>query len=40
MQYMAVDTQGRDVYLADSAYLLNMAKEEFPDITFHFTSEF
>ena len=40
MQYMAVDTQGRDVYLADSGYLLNMAKEEFPDITFHFTSEF
>lgn len=40
MQYMAVDTQGRDVYLADSGYLLNMAKEEFPQITFHFTSEF
>lgn len=40
MQYMAVDTHGRDVYLADSAYLLNMAKEEFPQISFHFTSEF
>lgn len=39
-QYMAVDTYGRDVYLADSGYLLNMAKQEFPDITFHFTSEF
>ncbi|MDO5016861.1 MAG: peptide chain release factor 3 [Porphyromonas sp.] len=40
MQYIAVDTQGRDVYLADSSYLLTMAKEEFPQITFHFTSEF
>lgn len=40
MQYMAVDTHGRDVYLSDSAYLLNMAKQEFPEITFHFTSEF
>ena len=39
-QYMALDTQGRDVYLADSAYLLQMAQQEFPKIKFHFTSEF
>lgn len=39
-QYMAKDTHDRDVYLADNAYLLNMAKQEFPEITFHFTSEF
>ncbi|MDO5036554.1 MAG: peptide chain release factor 3 [Porphyromonas sp.] len=39
-QYMAVDVHGNDVYLADSAYLLKMAQQEFPDITFHFTSEF
>lgn len=39
-QYMAVDTLGRDVYLADSSYMLRMAQEEFPEITFHFSSEF
>lgn len=39
-QYMAVDIHGRDVYMADSNYLLNMAKQEFPEITFHFKSEF
>lgn len=39
-QYMAVDTRGRDVYLADSAYMLRMAQQEFPDIKFHFSNEF
>lgn len=39
-QYMAVDIHGRDVYMADSNYLLNMSRQEFPDITFHFKSEF
>ena len=39
-QYMAVDIHERDVYLADSAYMLNMARQDFPDIEFHFTSEF
>lgn len=39
-QYMAVDKEGRDVYLADSAYVLTMAQQDFPDIKFHFTSEF
>ena len=39
-QYMAVDHEGRDVYLADSAYVLTMAQQDFPEIQFHFTSEF
>jgi peptide chain release factor 3 len=40
MQYMAVDHEGRDVFLADSGYVLQMAQEDFPKIKFHFTSEF
>jgi peptide chain release factor 3 len=40
MQYMALDKDGRDVYLADSAYILALAQQDFPDITFHFSSEF
>ncbi len=39
-QYMAKDISGRDVYLADSNYVLTMAQQDFPDIKFHFTSEF
>ena len=39
-QFMAKDLSGRDVYLADSAYVLMMAQQDFPDIRFHFTSEF
>ncbi|MDR1781185.1 MAG: peptide chain release factor 3 [Tannerella sp.] len=39
-QYMATDRDGRDVYLADSQYVLTMAQQDFPDIKFHFTSEF
>lgn len=39
-QYIATDTQGRDVFLADSNYVLQMAQHDFPDIKFHFTSEF
>ena len=39
-QFMAKDLSGRDVYLADSAYVLMMAQQDFPDIHFHFTSEF
>lgn len=39
-QYMAVDKEGRDVYLADSSYVLNMARQDFPEIKFHFSSEF
>ncbi len=39
-QYMAHDRDGRDVFLADSAYVLQMAQQDFKDIHFHFTSEF
>jgi peptide chain release factor 3 len=39
-QYMALDKQGRDVFLADSAYVLQMAQQDFPEIRFHFSSEF
>ncbi len=39
-QYMACDREGRDVFLADSAYVLEMAKQDFEHIRFHFTSEF
>ena len=39
-QYMAFDRDGRDVYLADSSYMLAMAQQDFPKINFHFTSEF
>jgi len=39
-QYMAKDREGRDVFLADSAYVLQMAQEDFKHIKFHFTSEF
>jgi peptide chain release factor 3 len=39
-QYMAKDTEGRDVFLADSGYMLQMAQQDFEHIKFHFTSEF
>ncbi len=39
-QYMAKDKQGRDVFLADSKYVLQMAQANFDKINFHFTSEF
>jgi peptide chain release factor 3 len=39
-QYMAVDKEGRDVFLADSGYVLQMAQNDFKNIRFHFTSEF
>ena len=39
-QFMALDREGRDVFLADSNYVLQMAQQDFPKITFHFTSEF
>jgi peptide chain release factor 3 len=39
-QYMALDKEGRDVFLADSNYVLQMAQQDFPDIKFHFSSEF
>lgn len=39
-QYMARDREGRDVFLADSGYVLSMAQQDFKSIKFHFTSEF
>ena len=39
-QFMAKDKHGRDVYMADSQYGLQMSQSNFPDIEFFFTSEF
>lgn len=39
-QYMAKDKEGRDVFLADSQYMLQMAQNNYKKLTFHFTSEF
>ena len=39
-QFMSVDRDGRDVFMADSSYVLQMAQNDFPKIKFHFTSEF
>jgi len=39
-QYMAYDKEGRDVFLADSEYVLRMAQNDFKEIRFHFNSEF
>ena len=39
-QFMAVDREGRDVFLADSNYVLQMARTDFPAIRFHFSSEY
>ncbi len=39
-QYMATDKDGCDVFMADSAYVLQMAQNDYKHIQFHFTSEF
>ncbi|MDR2854070.1 MAG: peptide chain release factor 3 [Prevotellaceae bacterium] len=39
-QYLAKDKDGRDVFLADSSYVLQMAQNDFKNITFHFSSEY
>ena len=39
-QFMALDREGRDVFMADSQFVLTMAQNDFPKIRFHFTSEF
>lgn len=39
-QYMAKDKDGRDVFLADSQYMLQMAQNNYKKLVFHFTSEF
>jgi len=38
-QYMAKDKDGRDVFLADSGYVLQMAQNDFKNIRFYFSSE-
>ena len=38
--YMAKDKEGRDVYLAESRWMLESAQTDYPDLAFHFTSEF
>jgi peptide chain release factor 3 len=38
--FIAEDKHGREVFLADSTYSLQIAQEKFPDIKFYFTSEF
>tara|TARA_B100001173_G_C16029523_1_gene565946 strand:- start:4718 stop:6307 length:1590 start_codon:yes stop_codon:yes gene_type:complete len=39
-KFLAKDKQGQTVYLADSAFSLQMAQQKYPEIIFHFTSEF
>ena len=39
-QFMAVDREGRDVFLADSSYVLQMAQQDYPKLRFHFVSDF
>ena len=39
-QFIAKDKHGRDVFLADSGYMLQMAQNNYPKLEFHFTSEF
>ena len=38
--YLAYDKEENPVFFADSEWALQMARESYPDITFHFTSEF
>jgi len=40
MNHMATDKDDKPVFLAESAWALQMAQEKNPDIVFHFTSEF
>lgn len=37
---LAIDKHGREVFLAESPYALQMAQDKFTDIQFHFTTEF
>ncbi|MGB1031896.1 MAG: peptide chain release factor 3, partial [Flavobacteriales bacterium] len=37
---MVKDKDQNDVYLSPSQFILNMEMQNFPDIEFHFTSEF
>ena len=37
---MAHDKHGQDVFLANTSWDLNSTQELFPEVTFHYTSEF
>ena len=39
-KFLAKDKQGQLVFLADSAFTLQMTQQKFPELTFHFVSEF
>ena len=39
-QEIAEDKDGNYVFLSPSAWMLKMAKDNYPEITFHHTSEF
>lgn len=39
-RYLAKDKQGQLVFLADSAFTLQMTQEKYPSVKLHFTSEF
>ena len=39
-KFLATDKQGQLVFLADSAFSLQMTRDKYPSIQFHFTSEF
>ena len=39
-RYLAKDKQNQLVFLADSAFSLQMTQQKYPNIVFHFTSEF
>jgi peptide chain release factor 3 len=38
--YIARDKRGRDVFLAESPYMLQVARDNYKNLLFHFTSEF
>jgi peptide chain release factor 3 len=40
MRNLAKDKHGKDVYLSDSDFYINMLQEQFPSVKFHQTSEF
>jgi len=39
-QFIAEDKHGRELFMADSSYSLQIAQDKFPEIKFHFSSEF
>lgn len=39
-KYLAKDKQGQLVFLADSAFSLQMTRDKYPSLKFHYTSEF